>query len=184
MVRFTWRRDINKKAKIMVSILLYLFTCLVHLLDIMQRKVKFPNEYDALDLATDELREKMQPVARKRIEIEKARDERRKVRKRTRAAVTSAQPPSTNVHTTTEGDAQTPVGGDVEMSEPAPEQSASDELRPEEWYREQEKAELEALIDPSIKADVGASQTGLYDLIGGRVLLHSYRCDTLTKSWL
>jgi hypothetical protein len=40
------------------------------------------------------------------------------------------------------------------------------ELRPEEWYREQEKTELEALVDPSIKSDIGASQTGLYDLVG------------------
>ncbi|KAI0255580.1 cysteine proteinase [Lactifluus subvellereus] len=146
MVRFTWRRDINKKAKIM-------------------RKVKFPNEFDALDIATEELQEKMRPVARKRTEIEKARDERRKVRKRTRTAVTAPQPPSTNVDSATGANAETPVEGDIEMNGPGPEQSAGDELHPEEWYREQEKAELEALIDPEIKADVGASQTGLYDLV-------------------
>jgi len=147
MVRFTWRRDINKKAKIM-------------------RKVKFPNEFDTLDIVTDELRKKMQPVARKRIEIEKARDERRKVRKRTRAAVPAAQPSSTNAGSATGANAETSGGGDVEMTEPAAEQSTVvDELQPEEWYREREKTELEALIDPSIKADVGASQTGLYDLV-------------------
>jgi hypothetical protein len=28
------------------------------------------------------------------------------------------------------------------------------------------------LIDPSIKADIGASQTGLYDLVGEFILLH------------
>jgi ubiquitin carboxyl-terminal hydrolase 14 len=59
------------------------------------------------------------------------------------------------------------------MTESAAEQSAAgDELRPEEWYREREKAELEALIDPSIKADLGSSQTGLYDLVGKFTLLH------------
>ncbi|KAI0270570.1 cysteine proteinase [Gloeopeniophorella convolvens] len=142
MVRFTWRRDINKKAKIM-------------------RKVKFPTEYDALDIVTDDLREKLQPVSRKRIDIEKARDERRKVRKRTRAAVPATQAPNAAVAANPEPAS----GGDVEMSETAPEPAAGDELRPEEWYREQEKAELEALIDPTIKADVGASQTGLYDLV-------------------
>ncbi|KAF8487156.1 hypothetical protein DFH94DRAFT_703508 [Russula ochroleuca] len=146
MVRFTWRRDINKKAKIM-------------------RKVKFPSELDALDIVTDELREKIQPVARKRIEIEKARDERRKVRKRTRVAVPAAQPPGNNTGSGTEANANVSGGGDVEMSEPAAEQSAGDELQPEEWYREREKTELEALIDPSIAADVGSSQTGLYDLV-------------------
>jgi ubiquitin carboxyl-terminal hydrolase 14 len=133
--------------------------------------VKFPTEFDALDIVTDELREKMRPIARKRIEVEKARDERRKVRKRTRTAVTSAQLPNTNVPSTTEVDTQTPSGGDVEMNEPGPDQSAGDELRPEEWYRERERTELEALIDPSIKADIGASQTGLYDLVGGIILL-------------
>jgi len=147
MVRFAWRRDISKKAKIM-------------------RKVKFPNEFDALDIVTDELREKMQPVSRKRIEIEMARAERRKVRKRTRVAVPATQSSSTSAGSTTEANTEAPSGGDVEMSEPAAEQPiAGAELYPEELYRGREKAELEALIDPSIKADVGASQTGLYDLI-------------------
>lgn len=139
----------------------------------MQRKVKFPNEFDTLDIVTDELRKKMQPVSRKRIEVEKARDERRKVRKRTRAAVPAAQTSSTNPGSATEANAETPGGGDVEMTEPAAEQStAGVELQPEEWYREREKIELETLIDPSIKADIGASQTGLYDLVGEFILLH------------
>jgi ubiquitin carboxyl-terminal hydrolase 14 len=59
--------------------------------------VKFPNEFDALEIATDELREKMRPITSRRVEIEKARDERRKVRKRTRAAVPAAQAPGVNV---------------------------------------------------------------------------------------
>ena len=137
----------------------------------MQRKVKFPNEFDALDITTEGYQEKRRPVARKRIEIEKARDERRKVRKRTRIAVTAPQPPSTDVNSATEVNAEAPAEGDIEMNGPGPEQSAGDELRPEEWYREQEKAELEALIDPAIKADIGASQTGLYDLAGELILL-------------
>ena len=139
----------------------------------MQRKVKFPNEFDALDIVTDELRKKMQPVARKRIEIEKARDERCKVRKRTRVAVPAAQPSGSNAGSGTEANAVAASSGDVDMSDPAAEQpAAGDELQPEESYREREKTELEALIDPSIKADVGASQTGLYDLVGEFILLH------------
>ena len=139
----------------------------------MQRKVKFPNELDALDVVTDELRKKMQPVSRKRIEIEKARDERRKVRKRTRVAVPAAQPPGSNAGSGTEANAVAASSGDVEMSESAAEEpAAGDELQPEEWYREREKTELEALIDPSIKTDIGASQTGLYDLVCEFILLH------------
>jgi len=139
-----------------------------------QKKVKFPNEFDALDIVTDGLRDKMQPVARKRAEIEQARDERRKVRKRTRVAVPATQPSETSVGSAVETTAEGSGGGDVEMTEPVAEQSAAGvELQPEEWYREREKTELEALIDPSIKADVGASQTGLYDLVGEFVLSHA-----------
>lgn len=144
-----------------------------------QRKVKFPNEFDALEIATDELREKMRAITSRRAEIEKARDERRKVRKRTRAAVPAAQAPSVNAGSTTEANVEAPTSsGDVAMDEgtnepTTTEQSSSgDELRPEEWYREQEKAELAALVDPSIKSDLGASQTGLYDLVGELPLFH------------
>ena len=40
------------------------------------------------------------------------------------------------------------------------------ELKEESFYRSKEREELEALVDPSIKADFGASQTGLYELVG------------------
>jgi ubiquitin carboxyl-terminal hydrolase 14 len=171
MVRFTWRRDINKKAKIMVSTTYHILRPAMFSVT-MQKKVKFPTEFDALDIVTDELREKMQPVTRKRTEIEKARDERRKVRKRTKVAVPAAQPPGADAGSVTEANAENSGGADVEMSEAtAPQPPAGEELHPEEWYREREKTELETMIDPSIKADVGASQTGLYDLIGVCIVL-------------
>jgi ubiquitin carboxyl-terminal hydrolase 14 len=140
--------------------------------------VKFPNEFDALGIATDELREKMRAITSRRAEIEKARDERRKVRKRSRAAVPAAQTPGVNVPgSATEANVEAPASsGDVAMdegtNEPGPEQSSDVELRPEEWYREQETTELSALVDPSIKSDIGASQTGLYDLVGELPLFH------------
>ena len=153
-----------------------------------QRKVKFPNEFDALDIATDELREKMRPITSRRGEIEKARDERRKVRKRTRAAVPAAQAPSANVGSSTEANVEVPSSGDVRMddgtNEPGPEQSDGGELRPEEWYREKEKAELEALVDPSIKSDTGASQTGLYELAGELPLFFHHHWSTITLARL
>lgn len=67
MVRFAWRRDIGKKAKIM-------------------RKVKFASEFDALEVVTDELKSKLTPVSSRLKAIEKERAERRKVRKRTKVA--------------------------------------------------------------------------------------------------
>ena len=154
-----------------------------------QRKVKFPNEFDALEIATDELREKMRAITSRRAEIEKARDERRKVRKRTRTAVPAAQAPSANAGSTTEAAVEAPTSsGDVAMdegtNEPATEQSSSDELRPEEWYREQEKTELAALVDPSIKSDIGASQTGLYDLVGEHPLISHVDWSAITLARL
>jgi len=71
MVRFYWRRDISKKAKIM-------------------RKVKFPFDLDATEVATPELAKRLQPVQGRIREIEKERDERRKVRRRTRDSTDGA----------------------------------------------------------------------------------------------
>ncbi|PKI83198.1 ubiquitinyl hydrolase 1 [Malassezia vespertilionis] len=62
-VRFYWRRDINKKTKIM-------------------RKVKFPVELDASVFATDELKERMLPASRAYRATAKEREERARVRKR------------------------------------------------------------------------------------------------------
>jgi ubiquitin carboxyl-terminal hydrolase 14 len=90
MVRFYWRAEIGKKAKIM-------------------RKVKFPAEYDASELCTPELRAQLLPVSRKLSALERDRAERRKVRKRTKAA--AAAPAGTS--------AAAPVDGDVEMEEDA-----------------------------------------------------------------
>jgi len=39
-------------------------------------------------------------------------------------------------------------------------------LEEENVYREKERVELESLADAEIKADVGASWSGLYELVG------------------
>ena len=66
----------------------------------MQGEVEFPDEFDMLDIVAHEL---IQPVARKRVGIEKARDERRKVRK----------PTGGSPRSDTEANANAPGGGDV-----------------------------------------------------------------------
>ncbi|KAI0744597.1 cysteine proteinase [Earliella scabrosa] len=153
MVRFAWKRDINKKAKIM-------------------RRVKFPTEYDALDIATPELQEKLLPISRKLKEFEKERAERRKVRKRTKAA----QPAKDKEGDVQMGDASAPAASSS-TAEPATTTEgenadaekgktvAGAELEDESVYREKEGKELEALIHPEIKSDVGASSTGQYELV-------------------
>ncbi|KAJ7585240.1 hypothetical protein C8J56DRAFT_950201 [Mycena floridula] len=130
MVRFAWRADVNRKAKIM-------------------RKVKFPVEYDALDIVSDELKSKLLPVNRKLQEVEKDRAERRKVRKRMKNP-TGVAPPS-----------------NVTAANDVPEEVVQPqvELGPEEDKRAEERIALEALVDSEIKGDVGSSWSGLYELV-------------------
>ncbi|KAJ6539926.1 hypothetical protein B0H10DRAFT_2203739 [Mycena sp. CBHHK59/15] len=160
MARFSWRADIGKKAKIM-------------------RKVKFPTEYDAVDLCSDGLKAKLMPVSRRLKAVEKEREERRKVRRRTKVVATPAASASTSA---------APAAGarDVEMADATPvavtdvaapaveveaeadKGKAKEEggaLEGESVYRERELAELEALVDPELKADVGCSISGLYELV-------------------
>ncbi|KAI0693106.1 hypothetical protein C8T65DRAFT_761292, partial [Cerioporus squamosus] len=151
MVRFAWKRDIGKKAKIM-------------------------------------LREKLLPVSRKLKEFEKERGERRKVRKRTKAA----QPAKDKEGDVQMADASAPAASSS-TAEPAPAPvAASDdkgkavagaELEDESVYRAKEGAELDALIPPDVKNDIGSSTTGQYELAnrhaqgrgGGRGALHRLR---------
>ncbi|KAJ7456957.1 hypothetical protein FB451DRAFT_1275366 [Mycena latifolia] len=140
MARFSWRADINKKAKIM-------------------RKVKFPSEYDAVDLCSDELKAKLLPVSRRLKAVEKEREERRKVRRRTKVVAARRRPPA----------------ADVEMVDAAPAGEGADKdkgkaaeggaLEEESVYRARELEELEGLVDQGLKADVGCSVSGLYELV-------------------
>lgn len=122
-----------------------------------QRKVKFPTEYDALDIVTDELKAKLQPASRRLMELEKDRMERRKIRKRVKNKASTSQTaaPSNSV----------PATEAAEMDiDKKPEEGG--DLEDESVYRKKELEELEALISPDVKGDVGASPTGLYELVG------------------
>ena len=131
--------------------------------------MKFPLEFDALDLATDELKAKLLPVSRKLKEVEKERTERRKVRKRTKTVPSSSASTSTAVSdAAVAATAGTGATGDVEMADAAPASTEvkGGDLEAESVYREKEAKELAELVDPSVKSDVGCSATGLYDLVG------------------
>ena len=136
--------------------------------------MKFPLEFDALDLATDELKAKLLPVSRKLKEVEKERTERRKVRKRTKTVPSSSTSTSTAVNDAAvvaagnAATAGTSATGDVEMADAAPASTEvkGGDLEAESVYREKEAKELAELVDPSVKSDVGCSATGLYDLVG------------------
>lgn len=123
--------------------------------------MKFPTEFDAVDIVTDELKEKLLPVNRKIKDIERERAERRKMRKGEKKVADTAGQASEQPSGSGSG------SGDVEMSETvaAPVHAPEDES----VAREKELKDLDALIHPDLKADVGCSVNGLYELIGASV---------------
>ena len=122
----------------------------------MQRKVKFPFEFDVLSegMLTEDLKLKMAPVNARLKEIERERLERMKVRRKTRKNVSVED---TDVRM---GDA----GSSLQSEAPKP--SVEDDLPDEKLTRAKEKEELEALVHTDLKADVGANVTGVYELVG------------------
>lgn len=110
---------------------------------------------------TDELKPKLLPVNRRLLELEKERAERRKIRRRTKVAASSSQSTAS-------------ANKDVEMTDAnvasastsAPEVKDSNDLEDEHIFREKELAELEALVHPDVKQDVGCNVSGLFELVG------------------
>lgn len=156
MVRFAWRRDIGKKAKIMVRTYIFPY---VRTLTYLQRKVKFATEFDALDVVTDELKAKLAPVSSRLKAIDKERAERRKVRKRTKVAQEASSSSRPELDTS-----NAEVGPVVEMAMAGVE--VPGDLEEESIYRARELQELEGLVSTDLTNDYGCSVTGLYDLVG------------------
>jgi ubiquitin carboxyl-terminal hydrolase 14 len=118
-------------------------------------------EFDALDIVTDDLREKILPVCTKLKSFEKDRAERQKIRKRTKG-VANQKPKA--------------QGDDVVMDDASVAQSSTAEqvdIPLEPVARAKELSELEELIHPDLKTDTGCNVTGLYDLVGVFNFRHS-----------
>jgi len=159
MVRFYWRRDINKKAKIM-------------------RRVKFPYELDVLGWVTDDLKVKLLPINTRLKEIEKRRTERFNVRRKTKSAIPSGAPaPTGSAPIAPPMIAAGGAADDVTMSDGAdagpvvaPESANvvvdSGPIGDEASIRQREAAELFELLPDDLKADVGANYSGVYELVG------------------
>jgi ubiquitin carboxyl-terminal hydrolase 14 len=160
MVRFYWRRDINRKAKIMVRLHFIPSRITLRGITRIQRKVKFPFEFDALDLLTEELREKIQPATRKLREIEGNRLERRRARRKLKSK--NNQPSGSAPSETIAGSSgENPDPGSMAVDEPRP-----GDIEDEDTAREREKAAMDAVIDPEIRADTGAAVHALFELAG------------------
>jgi ubiquitin carboxyl-terminal hydrolase 14 len=155
-VRFFWKRDVQKKAKIM-------------------RKVSFPQELDVVEFCTDELRKMLVPVRDKVREIRKDEEDIERARKRRKknpdeepgnsgsapAATTKTQ--KKDKKDEKKGSSST-ADGDTEMAETYKTDAEVEAERDAAVLAA--KKELHALINPELAKDDGANQSGLYELRG------------------
>ena len=162
-VRFFWRKDTQKKAKIM-------------------RKVTFPMELDAVEFCTDELKKQLIPIRDRIREVRKEQEDVERAKKRQKrmqkerddlAGNNSASEPLEKRKEKDEGSSKskaavgmTASGGDTEMG--------GTETYKTDAEIERERAEkilamrkdLLANVSPELAADEAANQTGLFELRG------------------
>ncbi|KAJ5945987.1 Ubiquitin carboxyl-terminal hydrolase 7 [Penicillium verhagenii] len=164
-VRFFWKRETQKKAKIM-------------------RKVTFPAELDVVEFCTDELRDQLVPVRDKVREIRKDELDIERSRKRQRMALDREEQqrkneaegaPSESLEPMqkkktaeeskdTKGKKKNDKDGDTEMEE---------EFKTDAQYEEEKQAaikaakkELHELLKQNGSSESGTNQSGLYELRG------------------
>lgn len=147
-VRFFWKREVQKKAKIM-------------------RKVTFPHELDATEYCTDELRKLLVPVRDKVREVRKDEEDIDRARKRRKKnplldggeeGDSSSKPPSKKN--------EKKADGDVEMGDAAETYKTDAEFEAEkDAALLAAKKELYALVNEDLRKQ-DANQSGLYELRG------------------
>ncbi|KAK5065172.1 hypothetical protein LTR84_001008 [Exophiala bonariae] len=156
-VRFNWKKDINKKAKIM-------------------RKVTFPDELDVVEFCTDELKSRLIPVRDKIRDIRKDEQDIERARKRQKLAHKQEQDRKHDEANKVEA---APIAKLREQSEKkeskdkVPEGGDLDVYKTDAEYEaeraqsiKQAKQELFSVIDPKLATDEGANKSGLYELTG------------------
>lgn len=149
-VRFFWRRDSQKKAKIM-------------------RKVSFPKELDLVEFCTDDLKKLLAPVRDKVREIRKDEEDIERVRKRRKIrdagaddAGAAGEAKDKEKDKNAKKDDKSGADGDTEMTETYKTDAEIDAERDAALLAA--KKELHALISPELLHDTGANQSGIYDL--------------------
>lgn len=144
-VRFFWRRDTQKKAKIL-------------------RKVTFPKELDIVEFCTAELKSKLVPVRDRLREVVKDEEDIERARKRRRKNPSSEAEGSEpkkeekkGKETATDGDGDTAM--ETYKTDAEWEEEKASALR-------DAKKELLSLVNQDLAKDEGANQSGIYDLRG------------------
>ncbi|KID82499.1 ubiquitin carboxyl-terminal hydrolase 14 [Metarhizium guizhouense ARSEF 977] len=157
-VRFFWKRETQKKAKIM-------------------RKVTFPQELDIVEFCSDELKKALIPVRDKVREVRKDEEDIERARKRRKknndqdvgdipggAGLPSEREKKEKKEKEAEKKPQTSADGDTEMGETFKTDAEIDAEKDAALLAA--KKELNSLIDPALRNDDGANQSGLYELRG------------------
>ncbi|KAI9768915.1 MAG: deubiquitinating enzyme [Geoglossum simile] len=160
-VRFFWKKEAQKKAKIM-------------------RKVSFQHELDVVEFCTEELRAILAPVRDKVRDIRKEEEDDERARKRqkrmrkleqevkdeeARLGKPQADRKGANKKEPKTGGAGSSATGDVEMPDIVYKTDAEVEAERAAAILAL-KRELVGLIDPKLAADDGANGSGLYELRG------------------
>ena len=159
-VRFFWKRDVGKKAKIM-------------------RKVTFPSELDVVEFCTDKLKKQLIPVRDKVREIRKDEHDIERARKRQKlrhkeeedrrhdnemaeaAPIKKAQEAKERKEGKQDGKHKQPGDNDLDVYKTDAEYEAEREAS-----IKVAKKELYAAIDTDLAADEGSNKSGLYELRG------------------
>lgn len=157
-VRFFWKKETKKKAKIM-------------------RKVTFPQELDIVEFCSDDLKSALIPVRDKVREVRKDEediDRARKRRKKTHDKDMSDVAGGSGLPSERELAQQKKKKGEESKPQPADDDTVMGETYKTDAQVEAEseaallaaKKELNSLINPSLRDDDGANQSGLYELRG------------------
>lgn len=158
-VRFFWKRETQKKAKIM-------------------RKVTFPPELDVIEFCTDELKRQLIPVRDKVRDIRKEEEDVRRARKRQKIAHQQEEDRKEAGDAPAEPLQKKKATEDTDKK-PSEEKGKDQDTAMTDTFLsdadyEAERAasikaatkELYSLIDPKLAADDGANKSGLYELRG------------------
>ncbi|KAL8686981.1 MAG: hypothetical protein Q9218_006722 [Villophora microphyllina] len=153
-VRFFWKREAQKKAKIM-------------------RKVTFPKELDVVEFCTDTLRKQLVPVRDKVREVRKDEEDVTRARKRQKLAHKYEEDRERELKATGPADEKKLVkekqaenkDGDAEMADAVYKTDAEYDAERAASILAAKK-ELFSLINPDLAKDEGANKSGLYELRG------------------
>lgn len=153
-VRFYWKRETQKKAKIM-------------------RKVTFPAELDVVEFCTEELRRQLIPVRDKVREITKDEQDMERARKRQKRAHQQEQQQANDLAMSEPLQKKQQLETTAADSKKQEGESASEVFKTDAEYEAEKAASLSAakrelvqLIDPDLAKDEGANKSGLYELCG------------------